>query len=73
MRIASLVLGVLALLGLFLGFIPLLGGLIWFLVLPPALLGLLLGILAKDQGAWVFNGIVILLGIFRLSLGGGLF
>ena len=72
MRIPSLVLGVLALIGLFLGFIPLLGSLIWLLVLPPALLGLLLGVLAKDQGAWVFNAVIIALGVFRLSLGGGL-
>ncbi|WP_324295855.1 hypothetical protein [Deinococcus radiophilus] len=67
----SIVLGVLALLGLLAGFLPLLGWVNWFAALPPALLGLLLGVLARDRGATTFNAVIIGLAALRLMLGGG--
>ncbi|WP_261664179.1 hypothetical protein [Deinococcus sp. Marseille-Q6407] len=72
MRFLSILLGFLGLLGLMAGLLPLLGWLNWFLVLPPALLGLLLGVLARDRGAVTFNVVVIGLAALRLTLGGGL-
>ena len=65
-------LGILGLLGLLAGFLPLLGWVNWFLTLPPAVLGLLLGVLARDQGAITLNVVVIALAALRLLLGGGL-
>ncbi|GHG03300.1 hypothetical protein GCM10017783_14650 [Deinococcus piscis] len=73
MRTASILLGILGLLGLFAGFLPLLGWVNWFATLPPALLGLLLGVLARDRGATTFNAVVIGLAALRLLLGGGFF
>ncbi|ADY26487.1 hypothetical protein Deipr_1338 [Deinococcus proteolyticus MRP] len=72
MRALSILLGVLALLGLFAGFLPLLGWVNWFAALPPALLGLLLGVLARDRGAMTLNAVIIGLAALRLMLGGGL-
>ena len=41
MRLAAILLGILAAIGLLLGLLPLLGWLNWLLVLPPAVLGLI--------------------------------
>lgn len=72
MRTLSLILGMLAAIGLVLGFLPLLGWLNWLFVLPPAMLGLIFGSLARDRGAVTLNAVVALLGALRLMLGGGL-
>ncbi|MDL2343150.1 hypothetical protein QOL99_03200 [Deinococcus sp. MIMF12] len=71
MRTLSLILGILAALGLLLGLLPLFGWLNWLVVLPPALLGLILGVLARDRGATTLNVVVIALAALRLMLGGG--
>ncbi|UBV42752.1 hypothetical protein LAJ19_00490 [Deinococcus taeanensis] len=64
--------GGLATLGLLLGFLPLLGWLNWLVVLPPAVLGLILAVPARDRGATTLNVVVLALGALRLFLGGGL-
>ncbi|GGK29411.1 hypothetical protein GCM10008955_24040 [Deinococcus malanensis] len=71
MRTLSLILGVLAALGLLLGLLPLFGWLNWLVVLPPAVLGLIFGVLARDRGAMTLNAVVIAIALLRLSLGGG--
>lgn len=71
MRTLSLILGVLAALGLLLGLLPLFGWLNWLVVLPPAVLGLILGVLARDRGAMTLNAVVIAIALLRLSVGGG--
>ncbi|GAA5535137.1 hypothetical protein E5F05_18875 [Deinococcus metallilatus] len=71
MRFLSLILGILAALGLLLGFLPLFGWLNWLVVLPPAVLGLIFGVLARDRSAITLNVVVAALGALRLMLGGG--
>lgn len=72
MRVLSLILGILAALGLLLGFLPLFGWFNWLVVLPPAVLGLIFGALARDRSAVTLNVVVAALGALRLLLGGGL-
>lgn len=71
MRVLSIVFGILAALGLLLGFLPFFGWLNWIFVLPPAVLGLIFGALARDRGAITLSAIVAVLGALRLMLGGG--
>jgi hypothetical protein len=71
MRVLSLVFGILAALGLLLGFLPFFGWLNWIFVLPPAVLGLIFGALGRDRGAITLNALVAVLGALRLMLGGG--
>lgn len=72
MRLAAILLGILAAIGLLLGLLPLLGWLNWLIVLPPAVLGLILAVLARDRGATTLNVVVLALAGLRLFLGGGL-
>ena len=71
MNVFSVVLGVLALIGALIGFIPLLGWLNW-LVIPLAVVGLVFGLLAKENSGRNVNIVVLVLAIVRLSLGGGI-
>ncbi len=71
MRVLSLVFGILAALGLLLGFLPFFGWLNWIFVLPPAVLGLIFGALGRDRGALTLSAVVAVLGALRLMLGGG--
>jgi hypothetical protein len=71
MGVISLLWGVLALLWMILALIPLLGWGNWFLI---AALGILFTHPTKRGRAWaglVLNGIVVVVGILRLGLGGG--
>jgi 4-amino-4-deoxy-L-arabinose transferase-like glycosyltransferase len=82
MGLISLLWGVVALLWMILAFIPLLGWGNWFLI-PFAAVGAIIaaiGILftapesrSRARTGLLLNGIVILVGAFRLMLGGGLF
>lgn len=67
----SIVAGVLAALCLLLGFIPFLGWTNWFLTLPLAIVGLILGLLGRGSGT-TLNIVVLVLAAVRLSLGGGI-
>lgn len=72
LNILSLIIGVVALLVGILAFFPFLGALYW-LIVPLALLGLLLGLLSRAKSGRNLNMVVVIVGIFRLWLGGGLF
>ncbi|MGK0290482.1 MAG: hypothetical protein ACI86H_001941 [bacterium] len=81
MNVASLIWGILSILGMILGFIPFLGAFNW-LNIPFAGVGLIFSGIAfsttpreEAKGATtglVLCGIAIIVGIFRLSLGGGI-
>lgn len=71
MNLISIVIGIVALLGALVGFIPLLGWLNWG-VIPLAVVGLVVGLLAKENGGRNVNLVVLVLAIIRLMLGGGI-
>lgn len=72
MNLISIVIGIIALLGALVGFIPLLGILNWF-VIPLAIVGLVIGLLARETSGRNINLVVLAVAIFRLMLGGGIF
>ncbi|MCZ2394606.1 MAG: hypothetical protein LC105_12165 [Chitinophagales bacterium] len=63
--------GILALIGMVLGMIPLLGWLNWINI-PLAILGLLLSILGKSKGGIIICVVAIFFGLIRLIMGGGI-
>lgn len=65
--LAGLIAAVLALVGL----IPLLGWVNW-LMLPLAFIGLVLGALSSSNGGRNFNIVILIVGVVRLWLGGGI-
>lgn len=71
MKTIGRIFGVLSLIGLFLGFIPLLGWLNW-LNIPFAVIGLVFSLIGKSRGATIICLVAIFLGVFRLTLGGGI-
>jgi len=70
MKFLGLLFGILAALGMLLGFIPLLGWLNW-LNIPLAIIGLIFSAIAKSSGGKVLCSVAIIFGILRLILGGG--
>lgn len=72
LNIVSVILGVVAALGLLLGLLPLFGWLNWIFTVPPAVLGLIFGLLSRSRGGAIFCGVVLALAALRLSLGGGI-
>lgn len=72
MNLISIVIGVIALLGALVGFIPLIGWLNW-LVIPLAVVGLVVGLMARETGGRNINLVVLVLAVVRLMLGGGIF
>lgn len=79
MNTVALVLGILALIGMIVGFFPCLGWFNWFNI-PFAFLGLVVSIVAvakaKEQRGLAIAGLVmcvmaVLIGLVRLILGGG--
>jgi hypothetical protein len=70
-NLISIVIGILALIGALVGFIPLLGWLNWG-VIPLAVVGLVFGFLAKENGGRNINLVVLVLAVVRLMLGGGI-
>lgn len=71
LNIASLIIGFVALVLAVIAFIPLLGWANWFII-PLALIGAGVGMASRSTGGRNLNLFVILVGIVRLSLGGGL-
>lgn len=71
LNLVSLIIGAVALLLAIPAFIPLLGWMNW-LVVPVALVGLVIGFASGRTGGRNLNLIVILVGVARLFLGGGL-
>ena len=72
LNLISLMIGALALVGALVGFLPLLGWFNWF-VLPLAIIGLALGAVSDGRAGRNLNIVVLVVGVLRLSLGGGLF
>jgi hypothetical protein len=71
MKIVGLIFGILASVGLLLGFIPFLGWLNWFNI-PFAVLGLIISLITKSGSGRILCLLALVLGIIRLMLGGGL-
>ena len=72
MNAVSVMIGIVALIGALVGFIPLLGWFNWF-VIPFAVVGLVLGFLSDGTTGRNINLVVVLLAAFRLALGFGIF
>lgn len=70
-NIVSLVIGVVALLLAVVGFVPLLGWMNWFII-PLAIIGAGIGVVSKSTSGRNLNLFVILVGVVRLSIGGGI-
>lgn len=71
LNIVSLLIGLVALFFLIPAFIPPLGALNWFIV-PLAVIGLAVGALSRGKAGRNLNIVVIVIGVVRLMLGGGI-
>ena len=71
LNLISVIVGVVALLFGIVAFIPLLAWGYW-LIVPLALLGLLFGVLSEKNTGRNLNLIVVVVGIIRLLIGGGI-
>jgi hypothetical protein len=67
----SLVIGIIALLLVLVAFIPLLGWANW-IIIPIAVVGLALGAMSDKTSGRNLNIVVIVIGVLRLVLGGGI-
>ena len=71
-NVASLIIGFVALLFAIIAFIPLLGWANW-LIIPLAIIGAAVGMISRSTTGRNLNLFVIVVGVVRLILGGGLF
>lgn len=71
LNIISLIVGLVALLLAIVAFLPLLGWANW-LIIPLAIIGAGIGIASKSSAGRNLNLFVIVVGILRLMLGGGI-
>lgn len=72
LNIASLIIGAISLFLALFAFLPLLGWANW-LIIPLAVVGLALGVLSDRNAGRNLNLVVIVVGVLRLMLGGGIF
>jgi hypothetical protein len=72
LNLVSLVIGAVALLFAIIAFLPLLGWANW-VIIPLALVGAGIGVLSSQKSGRNLNLLVIVIGIVRLMLGGGIF
>ncbi|MFL6735861.1 MAG: hypothetical protein ACJ8F4_02235 [Sphingomonas sp.] len=70
-NLVSLVIGVVALICALVAFIPLLGWANW-LIIPLAIIGAVIGMISRSSAGRNLNLFVILIGVIRLMLGGGI-
>lgn len=70
-NILSILIGLFALLCAIPAFIPLLGALNW-IVVPIAVIGLVVGLFSSRTSGRNLNIVVIVIGVVRLMLGGGI-
>ena len=70
-NIVSLIIGAVALVCAMIAFLPLLGWLNW-LIIPLALIGAGVGVVSKSNSGRNLNLFVIVVGVVRLMLGGGI-
>ena len=71
LNLVSLIIGIVALLFAVIAFLPLLGWANWFII-PLAVVGLGIGVLSRSKAGRNLNLVVIVIGVVRLILGGGL-
>lgn len=71
LNIVSLIIGVVALLLAVIAFLPLLGWANWFII-PLALIGAGIGTMSQAKTGRNLNLFVIVVGVIRLMLGGGI-
>ncbi len=70
-NIASLIIGFVALVFALIAFIPLLGWANW-LIVPLAIIGAVVGMISRSTAGRNLNLFVIVIGVVRLMLGGGI-
>lgn len=70
-NLASLIIGIVALILAIVAFIPLLGWANWFII-PLAIIGAVVGMISRSTGGRNLNLFVIVIGVVRLMLGGGI-
>jgi hypothetical protein len=70
-NLASLIIGFVALILAVIAFIPLLGWANW-LIVPLAIIGAVVGMISRSTAGRNLNLFVIVIGIVRLMLGGGI-
>lgn len=71
LNVVSLIIGAVALLCAMVAFIPLLGWLNW-LIIPLAIIGAGVGVVSRSTSGRNLNLFVIVVGVVRLMLGGGI-
>jgi hypothetical protein len=71
LNVASLIIGVVALILALIAFLPLLGWANWFII-PLAVIGAAVGMAARSTAGRNLNIFVIIVGVLRLMLGGGI-
>ena len=71
LNVVSLIIGVVALLCAVVTFVPFLGWMNW-LIIPLALIGAGVGVVSKSSAGRNLNLFVIVVGVVRLMLGGGI-
>jgi hypothetical protein len=71
-NLASLIIGFVALICALIAFLPLLGWANW-LIIPLAIIGAVVGMISRGTAGRNLNLFVIVIGIVRLMLGGGIF
>jgi hypothetical protein len=71
LNVASLIIGVIALILTAVAFLPLLGWANW-LIIPLAVIGAAVGMASSSNGGRNLNLFVIIVGVLRLMLGGGI-
>ena len=70
-NLVSLIIGFVALISALVAFLPLLGWLNW-LIIPLAIVGAAVGVISSGSAGRNLNLFVIVIGIVRLVLGGGI-
>jgi hypothetical protein len=69
-NLASIIIGIVALIGAVVAFLPLLGWANW-LIIPLAIVGAAVGMISRSNTGRNLNLLVIVIGVVRLMLGGG--
>jgi hypothetical protein len=70
-NLVSLIIGIVALVCALIAFIPLLGWANW-LIIPLAIIGAVIGMISRGTAGRNLNLFVIVVGVVRLMLGGGI-
>ncbi len=71
LNLASLIIGIVALILAVIAFIPLLGWANWFII-PLAIIGAVVGMISRSTAGRNLNLFVIIIRVVRLMLGGGI-